>query len=436
MNITKIIIVFLLILAIIILLNKKNISEHLVPSPPAPSPPATRSTEAINNYLAMIDKQIDNKLSDNKIFENKLFQNRICDNKQHCLSFKKMLLLTSPVNQYMYLPDQNIMWKNLREFKNTTPGWTNIGADLNISYDSTLWNGKYIYQSNKPSQQPMGTGMKITVPQFENSTDISGLDFTVLWVQTLNDDARWSSFRVYTKNDDNDTYNSFGSYATGKRYLNNISPNGAIHNETYNLFEWYPVPIQLNSSREVYLSNPFNEGNTWFSGLAFSTNPWNHCRISALTIHWNFNKEGNDLITPITSYPAQSNIVWGGGWNNDTYCQITTGSDGVFRIPFVNSGREKIFYLIEHNDVWNTNSRNVKVNGIEIGSLYTSFDNPFSRHFNSKPYQRYLGVIIPKDIINSIESNFMTITISAPYAINIREVGTHDVNPFDEISTS
>ncbi len=427
MNITKIIIVFLLILAIIILLNKKKISEYLLPSPP--STIQTRSAEAINNYLAMIDRQIDIKLQNNKIFEKKLLSDQVCDEQQHCLSFRKMLLVTNPINQYMYLPNENIMWNNLKTFKNITPGWTNSGEDLDTTYDTTTWYDKNIYKTKTVNNQPMGTGIKIKVPDFENRNDISGLDFSVLWVQTLNDTKRWSTFRVYTKNEDG-TYNSFGSYGTGFRYLNNISPNGSIHNETYNLFEWYPVPIQLNSSREVYVSNPFNEL-TWYSGFAFSTNPWNHCRVSARTIYCNLNKEGNDLITTLTSYPTQTTIVWGGSWNNDTYCQITTGSEGAFRIPFVNSGREKIFYLIEHNDNWSTSSKNVKVNGIEIGNLYTSFDNPFARHFNSKIWQRYLGVIIPKDIINSINSNFMTITITTPFYINIREVGTHDVNPFD-----
>ncbi len=99
MNITKIVIVFLLILAIIILLNKKRINEHLDPN--------TGSSEAIDNYLSMIDTQI----------KTKLLNNNVCDNKNNCMSFKKLLLLASPINQYMYLPNECIIWNNLKEKK-------------------------------------------------------------------------------------------------------------------------------------------------------------------------------------------------------------------------------------------------------------------------------------------------------------------------------
>lgn len=65
MNITKIILIFLLILAIIILLNRKKIGEHLT------------QNEATNNYLTMIDTRINTEF--NKNLGNILLKNKICD---------------------------------------------------------------------------------------------------------------------------------------------------------------------------------------------------------------------------------------------------------------------------------------------------------------------------------------------------------------------
>jgi hypothetical protein len=48
------------------------------------------------------------------------------------------------------------------------------------------------------------------------------------------------------------------------------------------LFEWYPIPIKLDSTRKILINNPYsivpgiNNLPTYFSAFAFSTNPWNH----------------------------------------------------------------------------------------------------------------------------------------------------------------
>ncbi len=412
MNITKIIIVFLLILAIIILLNKRKINEQLVPN--------TGSSEAINNYLTMIDKQIDTKL----------LSNQVCDEEKHCLSMKKLLLLASPINQYMYLPNECIIWNNLKTFKNTTPGFKAIGSTLNLISDTTLWNDKNVYQLTYNSQQPQNKYIEITVPPYSDISDISDSeyqqDFTVLWVQT--NANIFMNFRLY-----NSSFTPFGTYTSGLSFSNLYSPDGSIHNERNDYFEWYPVPIKLNPDRKIFLNNPtFTD--TWYSGFAFSTNPWNHCKISGLTVYHNLNKSGQDS-SNIGAYPVQSTIsVYNNmiPWNNQVLLKFTPGIS-TFRIPYVYSGRDKIFYIIESNESYLKSMINVKINNNIVGNLYTTFDNPFSRHNNSKVHRRYYGVVIPKNILTP-NDNFITVTLTIPTMTPdffFFEVGTHDVNPFD-----
>lgn len=350
---------------------------------------------------------------------------KICFDDNSCLdksAINKLLLISNPINDYMYLSNQCEIWSDLKPrinkeiiTKNTT---------FEMKHDVNKWNGKHIYTTTTRNQrQTNGTGIEITVPKPPAG---SYYDYTVLWVQTLND--RWSDFKVYN----NSPYNTFGKFSTGLRRLNNISPDGAIHNERWDLFEWYPVPIKLNSDRKIMISNFRAGSDTWFSGFAFSTNPWNHCRISGLSLHWQTNKDPESDIDGTN--PA---LVWdNNAWNGDPLIRFPPNTQPVFQIPFVNSDKDKIFYVIEHNNNWGPGIISVSIQKTDntyqdIGGLYTTFNNPFSRHFNSKIYQRYYGVIIPKNLLPT-NKNFITIRVSTPDGnpFYVREVGTHDYNPF------
>ena len=123
-------------------------------------------------------------------------------------------------------------------------------------------------------------------------------------------------------------------------------------------------------------------------------------------------------------------------WNSEPLLKLPPGSSPSIQIPFVNSGKDKIFYVIEHNSSWGpgvlmTNIQQTDGTYKQLGGLFTSFNNPFSRHFNSKLYQRYYGVIVPKNLLPT-DKNFITIRIDMPTGLSdllVREVGTHDYNP-------
>jgi hypothetical protein len=368
------------------------------------------------------------KLNSNIITSEQITTPKLCFDDTNCLSksaVSSLLLLSNPINNYMYLPNQCTIWSDLKPHINNEI--TVIGDSFDMAYDTNKWNRKNIYgMIGRTQKQPNGTGIQIVVPQPPAG---SNYDYNVLWIQTIND--RWANFKVYNNN----PYKTFGKYFTGIRKLNNISPNGATHNESWNLFEWYPVPIQLNADRKIMISNfsSIDGKDTLFSGFAFSTNPWNHLRVSAISIHYQTNKDPESDID--RSNPA---ILLHSEWNNEALARFVDNTSPSFQIPFVNSGKDKVFYVVEHNNSWGPGVVQSYILNKDytsytpLGGLFTTFDNPFSRHFNSKIYQRYYGVIIPANLLPT--TNFLTIKLDIPLdnaaGLHFREVGTHDFNPF------
>lgn len=389
-------------------------------------------------YTKYIDseKLESKKINSQIINSQKITSPSICFNNNKCLTeatINTLLLVSSPLNDYMYLPNECIIWSNIKSKINNDIRAINTSFDM--TYDNSKWpsndvNSKFIYSTTtRGTKESNDTGLEITIP---NPPSGANYDYNVLWVQTLNDN--WKTFKVFTRN----PYTSFGKYAIGLEWLNNISPNGAIHNERWDRFVWYPVPFKMSSDRKIMINNFHAGGDCWYSGFAFSTNPWNHCKLSALSIHWQTNKDLESAMD--NTNPA---ITWHSDrWNNQPMAIFGSNTEPIFKIPFVNSGNDKVFYIIEHNNSWGPGIINVSIqnsdgtNYTSLGGLYDSFNNPFARHHNSVNFQRYLGIIIPKNLLPA-NINFLTIKLSIPYNNNgfvFREVGTHNYNPFQNVN--
>ncbi len=443
MKYKKIILILILVIILLLLCFYYNKTEYLDASGLTPvSNEALQHISSLynnqqvlsNNLKILQTGEINNiksesinseSINSKSITTTEIISPKICFDATNCLdksAVGTLLLISSPINDYMYLPNQCVIWSDLNPYINKEIIAKNTTFDM--AYNTAKWNEKNIYRTiTQDQRQSNGTGIEITVP---NPPSGSNYDYTVLWIQTLND--RWSDFKIYN----NTPYKTFGKYSTGLRRLNSISPNGAMHNERWEFFEWYPVPIKLNADRKIMISN-FRAGSpTWFSGFAFSTNPWNHCRISALSLHWQTNKDTESDIDGGNSALAWDND----NWNNDPLIRFPPNTQPSFQIPFVNSGKDKIFYIIEHNSNWGpgivmASAQKADNTYQDIGGLYTTFNNPFSRHFTSKLYQRYYGVIIPKNLLPT-DKDFITIRVSMPKGgtnLYVREVGTHDYNP-------
>jgi hypothetical protein len=431
-----------------------------------------------NNVSISDNLNIANKnFNDSIMYVNQLCFDNNCIDKSIFNNINKIDTIkeqySSPLFQYMYLPnsrnangtiinDNNLIWKDI---KNEITPDNNADGRLkavisrwNMDYNTYNWNGKCIYKTTYyGNYSDNGQGIEIRVPEHPNKA--KGEDYTVLWVQTLGE--RWSTFRVYELDAsapsrqrgiaDTDTQyfkKYFHKHVAGYSNLNKISPDGSTHNEQWNLFEWTPVPIDLsgNTQRKLIIGHMFKgNGDSWFSGFAFSTNPWNHYKCSALELHWLVhNSNDNQNLNGATS---GGNIIMGGdwwNWNNEPLARFNDNGWIQFRIPFVHSGKDKIFYLVEHNNNWGPSNIRLDIQKnvnnistyINLGNLYTSFNNPFATHFNSKIYQRYYGIRIPKEHLppkDPMCNDFITLVIVLPSTnngIHFREVGTHDESPF------
>jgi hypothetical protein len=453
---------------------------------------------------------IDNNLNiTNPNFTNStLYIDTLCFDTNNCIdksifnNFNKINLnkekYISDKYQYMYLPNNraangniinnnNLIWNNIRNEispdNNAEGKIKSINGTWHLDYNTNLWNAKNIYKIVYPRRtfnvqvpryglgirfitttetrteilyyQHDGSGIEVRVPEHPNKEN--GEDYTVLWVQTLNE--RWSCFRVYEYDINNNVVvKYFHKHISGFNNLNKISPDGSTHNDVWNTFEWTPVPINLsgNTLRKLMISIFYEQSpstiDSWFSGIAFSTNPWNHYKCSALELHWQIHKidqATNNIIKDISN--NYSYIKWwtnsnGDAWNNTrlAYFDGTAPSFGPvivqFRIPFVYSGKDKIFYIIEHNTnlVPSVNEIRIFYNDTyrSLGNLSTAFKNPFATHYNSKIYQRYYAVRIPLYLLpkpdNRQNNNFINLRLPLfnKQQIFFTEIGTHDVSPF------
>jgi hypothetical protein len=415
------------------------------------------------------------------IIVDKLINSEMCFAPNKCMTNQTNILLnrmTNPVNNYMYLPnspnkiDNNIIWDDIRNQinPNNTPNGAlrAINDTWDLSYNNIKWNNKYIYKTNTGSlYQPDGTGIEITIPP--PTSDMTG-DFTVLWVQTLYDKnskgpiINYIRVYDYTNPLNIKTFGKHiigdsivlplptsGAYGSGYAKNSNITPNGSISNLEFDKFIWWPIPIDLtgNTSRKLMISCFLAADNdlvyynsklsTYYSGFAFSTNPWNHCPVDTFSLARRINlldSSGETIRDLAPSIPV-----------DDYWDEI--------RIPFVNSQKDKIFYLIEGNSPSKFPSisyletkfpsisyleiKNVSGTWIKLGNFYRSFNNPFSRHNNGKIGRIYYGAVIPKQYLpvkGTPNDNFLILRVIVP-SLNpfniltyVKEIGTHDVSPF------
>ncbi len=435
-------------------LNTENINTNTITN----SIDANIKNISILNNLNISNTNFENSTMyvDRLCFDNKCFDKSLFDDINKIDIIKQKY--NSPLNQYMYLPNSrntdgtiinnnNVIWKDIKNEitpnNNSDGKLKSINSTWIMDYNSYNWNGKCIYRTNTgTSIQNNGIGIEIIVPEHPNKS--KGEDYTVLWVQTLGE--RWSTFRVYQfDTTTNRVVKHFHKHASGLNNLNKISPDGSTHSELWNAFEWTPVPIDLtgNNFRKIMISNYYST-DTWFSGFAFSTNPWNHYKCHALEIHWQIHKINPSLTTDtIVDIDNNNSYIRFDREDNQPIGIFVNGASAIFRIPFINNNKDKIFYIVETNRNYVTSVPKISIfkgaSEVNLGNLYTTFDNPFSRHHNSKLYQRYLGVKIPKEHLPVVTQTyaqnnyFITLrlfTNSVGIDLKFSEVGTHDENPF------
>jgi hypothetical protein len=412
----------------------------------------------------------------NFINDNKLIVNAVCDFSNNCLSvteLNNLNYLVNPKIHRMYFPDASnciifeklnfitIGFNNQYSILGTTTGKvittdTTPSATVNPFLYNTDKIGYYCTpQANNDSDNNMGFVVNIPTP--------AQLGFTpsVLWIEVYNLNEGGKSFQV---SDGVNFSVKIGSY---RNNYNIMRPDGGISSNLFNLDKnsyWFSIPFDYNtisSQKILYVSRYVSEsGDFKICGLAFTTNPWNHFSVPILSIRWNLNNTISDMRGPLS---ITTNIS-----SNEFSIYLNTSgktnkSNIIVRIPVVNSGKDKVLYLISTNEgtysvdvikgVYIFTNPNIHPSiasttkdlttattadtfdnpMVKLTNFSASFNNPFSRNSNSSNYRRYTATIIPKQYITS---NFIIIGMQYPYSIStgwswsttrIKEMGTHDL---------
>ena len=306
------------------------------------------------------------------------------------------------------LPDQCVIYQNIFTAHNAgiirklgNPGYYN-----DHSYRRG-WNGYPIiaYGGNNESD---GNGALVTVPE----------GYEVVWVRVLGD--RWNVIEARNHESKNlpAEFSRLGRWSGGYRKSNAWTPDGGLKDTYWNVHEWVPIPTS-GARRIELVSKPHTSSSFWVSGLAFSKNPWNHALQSAVGIHWAIN--------------GGNGVGWSThNWNEDQLARLNTGSNWELRVPVIPSGRDKLLYIVEHNNSWmGTMHRGITVNGKRIERFRASWLNPFATHINSKRFSRYLAARVPVGLIPK-DARHISVRVDMRGTnnhIHFREIGTHDLEP-------
>jgi hypothetical protein len=313
---------------------------------------------------------------------------------------KDFIPATNPLNHRMYPDDPQVYQDIFQALGKAIVKLGNPNYDDKTYGPNNPWNGLPMIKFGNNDQQD-GNGAEITIPP----------DYDTVWVRVRGD--RWNVIKAYYLDRDQE---DLGLWVGGLRRLNSYSPDGSPPDEYWDFHQWIPIPAG-RAGRLALISKPHTNDNFWISGLAFSKNPWAHATQSARGYNWSIN--------------GGSGVEWADdSWNNDVLGKIPETKVALLKVPIVPSGRDKLLYMIEHNSNWNSALHTgIGVNGSPIERFLTTYDNPFARHWGTKPWCRYLAARVPASLISNSRYIDVTIDMSRQNRpLNFREVGTHDLD--------
>jgi len=304
---------------------------------------------------------------------------------------------TSRMKDHMYFPDGATIYENVITALNNgwiqksgnPPGWDSS------SWTNNLWNQRPLIKMNKGNS--WSEGIQVFVPHGPGT----------LWVRIIIH-AEWQGFTIYLNGGQN-----MGEYNRGHTNATTISPDGSIGSSN-SKHCW--IPCCVPSSGYYYIVGGGRNANiVHVSGIAVSSNPWCHGSNTGLSYHWGSN--------------GSSNVGWHThNWNGDILSQIISNVTATLYVPNIYSGRDKLVYFIEHNNIGEGGKHDsISVQDTEIERLRATYSNPFATHFNSKPYNRFLAARIPVGLTNS---SLLKVTIKTTDDwFYFRECGTIDYYP-------
>jgi hypothetical protein len=310
---------------------------------------------------------------------------------------------TNPNTHRMYPEDAKVYQDIFDALNDGTISRMGNPAYNDTSYRQVEWFGRKLIQFGGNNEADGNGAMVIVPPGCET-----------VWVRFCGN--RWNAVHAYFLDGARE---DLGIWIAGFRYHNTYCPDGSLSDGTRYYHQWLPIPVG-RSGKLALVSKSGTNDLFWVSGLAFSRNPWAHAAEPAVAYHWASNG-GN---------PA----VWGGYWNDEVLAFLQAKSTLELKVPVIPTGRDKLLYLIQHNDFWNGCSHTgIRVNGQPIERFLATYDNPFARHWNSKYFERYIAARIPAALIPK-DARWLTVIIDMSRQVELnadvlffREIGTHDL---------
>ncbi|MBU6349444.1 MAG: hypothetical protein KGS73_04760 [Chloroflexi bacterium] len=280
----------------------------------------------------------------------------------------------------------------------------------------TPWNLRSLVQFGTNNDAD-GNGAVVTIP--------AGYD--TLWVRVQG--TSWNVIKAYVLAG-NALQQDLGLWAGGWR-SHSICPDGSISDsnghDTDPAHQWLAIPVGQAGQIALISKQQTNSG-LWLSGVGFSRNPWSHAAQASVAYHWQLNG-------------TEAGVIWGDRRHrSDQMSQLPANSNLALQVPVLPNGRDKLLYLIGcctyidksdqavyHNDIQHTA---ILVNGQPIERLLATYDNPFARHWNTRPACGYYAARIPATLIpTGARSLKVQIDMSKQQdPIDFREIGTHDLD--------
>eukprot|EP00340_Litonotus_pictus_P007622 CAMPEP_0170518760 /NCGR_PEP_ID=MMETSP0209-20121228/4377_1 /TAXON_ID=665100 ORGANISM="Litonotus pictus, Strain P1" /NCGR_SAMPLE_ID=MMETSP0209 /ASSEMBLY_ACC=CAM_ASM_000301 /LENGTH=408 /DNA_ID=CAMNT_0010804437 /DNA_START=38 /DNA_END=1264 /DNA_ORIENTATION=- len=340
------------------------------------------------------EKKLNDKLA---ILESKI---KSIEDGEITIQSKAASLVTAPMYNKDVVIHENIidaLDRSLISKEGSPKGWNET------TYRTNLWNKKTMISIGTNSQAH-GNGLRVNPPE----------GYDLLWVCEGDTSAQYHGFTIYSVSNPSDP---IVNQIVGHNFLNTISPDGSIATYGYSEHKWFAFPL-FRKGPHVIQSLSINTEH-WISGIGYGKNNiWNH------VVHYSYN-----FVLAINGGDKAADY---GSWNNATMFKVDPGTRKRVRVPIISNGTDKMLYFITHNDAWDQGIYNVMVNNSKIERPRTDYFNAFSRHHNSKPYERYIACKVPKELLKA-EDRFIDVQIDMTqwhtHPIYIRSIGTHDYFP-------
>ncbi|MFZ4850717.1 MAG: hypothetical protein ACOYL7_16460, partial [Caldilinea sp.] len=189
---------------------------------------------------------------------------------------------------------------------------------------------------------------------------------------------------------------ALGHWSGGRRPYQ-VCPDGSLPDNTGAVMgydhQWMAIPV--GRAGKVALISTHSELFAWYSGIAFSRNPWAHAAQSARGYALGFN--------------GSKGVTWF-GWQSERFAGDQAGSitrnlsqgGQALQVPVLPNGRDKLLYLVNapevvygvgsssstgvYQDVYSPYDNGlqltgIRVNGQPVERFLATYDNPFARYW-------------------------------------------------------